>query len=33
VGLVFLVMIMGFAFWNDFARNWSSFLEWLKNLT
>jgi regulator of sigma E protease len=33
VGLVFLVMIMGFAFWNDFARNWSSFVEWLKNLT
>ena len=30
VGLVLLVVLMGFAFWNDFARHWSSFLEWLR---
>jgi regulator of sigma E protease len=33
VGIVFLVMLMGFAFWNDLSRNWASFLEWLRNLT
>ncbi len=33
VGLVFLVMLMGFAFWNDLSRNWASFVEWLRNLT
>jgi regulator of sigma E protease len=33
VGLVFLVAIMGFAFWNDLSRHWASFLEWLRNLT
>lgn len=32
LGLMVLVAIMGFAFWNDFTRHWSSFLEWLKNL-
>ena len=32
VGLVFLVTIMGFAFWNDLSRHWSSFVEWLRNL-
>jgi regulator of sigma E protease len=33
VGLIFLVMIMGFAFWNDLSRHWASFLAWLRNLT
>ncbi len=32
VGVVFLLSIMGFAFWNDISRNWSSFFEWFKNL-
>jgi regulator of sigma E protease len=33
VGLVFLMAIMGLAFWNDLSRHWSSFVEWLRNLT
>jgi regulator of sigma E protease len=33
VGLVFLVMLMGFAFWNDLSRHWASFVEWLRNLS
>jgi regulator of sigma E protease len=33
VGVVFLVMLMGFAFWNDLSRHWASFVEWLRNLT
>jgi regulator of sigma E protease len=33
VGLVFLMAIMGLAFWNDFSRHWSSFVEWLRNLS
>jgi len=32
VGLVVLVALMGFAFWNDVSRHWSSFLEWMKGL-
>jgi regulator of sigma E protease len=32
VGLVFLVTLMGFAFWNDLSRHWAGFLEWLRNL-
>ncbi|NNL85754.1 MAG: RIP metalloprotease RseP [Myxococcales bacterium] len=32
VGVVFLLGIMGFAFWNDISRNWSSFFEWFRNL-
>jgi regulator of sigma E protease len=32
VGLVLLVGLMGFAFWNDVSRYWASFFEWLKSL-
>ena len=28
-GLVVLVMLMGLALWNDLARNWSVFVDWL----
>ena len=28
-GLVVLVMLMGLALWNDVARNWSTFVDWL----
>ena len=33
IGLAFLVMLMGLAFWNDVSRHWLGFLEWLRNLT
>ncbi len=32
LGLVVLVALMSFAFWNDISRHWSSFLEWVKGL-
>jgi regulator of sigma E protease len=32
LGLFLLVGLMGFAFWNDVSRYWSSFFEWLTNL-
>ncbi len=32
VGLALLVALMGFAFWNDISRHWSSFIEWMKGL-
>lgn len=32
LGLMVLLAIMGFAFWNDFTRHWSSFVEWLTKL-
>ncbi len=32
LGLVVLVALMGFAFWNDISRHWSGFLEWVKGL-
>lgn len=32
LGLVLIVALMGFAFWNDFTRHWSSFVEWLRGL-
>ena len=32
VGLVLLVMLMGMVFWNDIARNWPSFVEWIRGL-
>jgi len=32
VGLVLIVALMGLAFWNDFSRNWSDFLAWLRGL-
>jgi regulator of sigma E protease len=28
-GLVVLVMLMGLALWNDIARNWSDFVDWI----
>ena len=32
VGLLLLVALMGFAFWNDVSRYWSSFFEWMRGL-
>jgi regulator of sigma E protease len=32
LGLVLIVALMGFAFWNDLTRHWSSFVEWLRGL-
>jgi regulator of sigma E protease len=32
LGLLVLVALMGFAFWNDLSRHWSSFVEWVKGL-
>ncbi len=29
VGITMLVLIMGFAFWNDISRNWSRVVDWL----
>jgi len=31
IGVTVLVMLMGFAFWNDLSRHWSSFVGWLKS--
>jgi regulator of sigma E protease len=31
VGLVMLVTIMGFAFWNDVSRHWERLLEWVRS--
>jgi regulator of sigma E protease len=33
VGLVFLVALMGLAFWNDLSRHWAGFLDWIRGLT
>jgi regulator of sigma E protease len=33
VGHVFLMMIMGLAFWNDISRHWSSFVDWLRGFS
>lgn len=33
VGIVFLVALMGLAFWNDLSRHWAGFLDWLRGLT
>jgi regulator of sigma E protease len=30
VGLTFLVLLMGMAFWNDLSRHWQSFIEWVR---
>jgi regulator of sigma E protease len=30
IGLTFLMMLMGLAFWNDLSRHWSVFVEWLR---
>lgn len=32
MGLALLVALLGLAFWNDVTRNWSSFVDWLRNL-
>ncbi len=32
IGLMVLVFLMGFAFWNDISRHWSSFVEWVRAL-
>jgi regulator of sigma E protease len=32
VGLFLLVGLMGFAFWNDVSKYWSTFFDWLRNL-
>lgn len=29
IGMTMLVVIMGFAFWNDISRNWSRVVDWL----
>jgi len=29
-GLVLLMMLMGLALWNDIARNWSTFVDWIR---
>ena len=29
VGLILILALMGFAFWNDLSRNWSKFFEWV----
>ena len=31
IGLTFLMMLMGLAFWNDLSRHWGKFLEWLQS--
>jgi regulator of sigma E protease len=30
IGLTFLLMLMGLAFWNDLSRHWGIFVEWLR---
>ena len=32
IGVTMVMLLMGFAFWNDVSRHWSSFLEWVKGL-
>ena len=32
LGFAFLALLMGFAFWNDISRNWSSFVGWSSGL-
>ena len=31
IGLTFILMLMGLAFWNDLSRHWSVFVEWLRD--
>lgn len=31
LGVSVLVILMGFAFWNDLSRHWSTFLSWLRS--
>jgi regulator of sigma E protease len=30
VGLTFLVLLMGLAFWNDLSRHWQGFVDWVR---
>ncbi len=30
IGLTFILMLMGLAFWNDLSRHWGVFVEWLR---
>ena len=32
-GLTLLLLLMGLAFWNDISKHWSTFVDWLKNVT
>ncbi len=32
IGVVLLMALMGFAFWNDVSRYWSTFFEWVRGL-
>jgi len=32
IGLTFLVLLMGLAFWNDLSRHWASFVDWLRGV-
>jgi membrane-associated protease RseP (regulator of RpoE activity) len=32
VGISLILMLMGFAFWNDLSRSWSGILDWFKGL-
>ena len=31
-GISFVILLMGFAFWNDLARSWDDILGWFKSL-
>ncbi|MEE8580311.1 MAG: RIP metalloprotease RseP [Myxococcota bacterium] len=31
IGVTMILMLMGLAFWNDISRNWSKFVEWLRD--
>ncbi len=31
IGLTFLALLIGLAFWNDISRNWSRILDWLRS--
>jgi regulator of sigma E protease len=33
IGLTVLVLLMGFAFWNDVSRHWTKLVEWLRTST
>ncbi|MFT5442766.1 MAG: regulator of sigma E protease [Myxococcota bacterium] len=30
IGLTFIMMLMGLAFWNDLSRHWGAFVDWLR---
>jgi len=31
IGITMVVLLMGFAFWNDLSRHWSSLVDWLRS--